>query len=176
MAKSTGYKNLIELLQGTLDMLILQTLRWGSQHGYAIVRQYAPVQAMSFRWKPGRYIRSCIGLRNKGGSNPNGKSKSIASRVTLDHVTGSPQPQSYEIVGIAGDANYLEIREAPQRIIYLAAFREKDVIAENLALRTTIDPEKPSGDVRFVVGDVLKTVSVARITTLTDRINASIIP
>jgi transcriptional regulator len=25
-----------ELLQGTLDMLILQTLRWGSQHGHGI--------------------------------------------------------------------------------------------------------------------------------------------
>ena len=30
------YKNRIELLQGTLDMLILQTLQWGAQHGYAI--------------------------------------------------------------------------------------------------------------------------------------------
>jgi transcriptional regulator len=26
----------IELVQGTLDMLILQTLRWGAQHGYGI--------------------------------------------------------------------------------------------------------------------------------------------
>jgi len=30
------YQNRIELLQGTLDMLILQTLRWGAQHGYSI--------------------------------------------------------------------------------------------------------------------------------------------
>lgn len=30
------YQNRIELLQGTLDMLILQTLQWGTQHGYAI--------------------------------------------------------------------------------------------------------------------------------------------
>jgi PadR family transcriptional regulator PadR len=29
-------RNRIELLQGTLDMLILQTLQWGTQHGYGI--------------------------------------------------------------------------------------------------------------------------------------------
>jgi transcriptional regulator len=36
MAKREPYRNRIELLQGTLDMLILQTLQWGAQHGYAI--------------------------------------------------------------------------------------------------------------------------------------------
>ena len=32
------YKNRVELLQGTLDMLILQTLQWGPQHGYGMVQ------------------------------------------------------------------------------------------------------------------------------------------
>jgi PadR family transcriptional regulator PadR len=32
------YKNRIELLQGTLDLLILQTLLWGPQHGFGISR------------------------------------------------------------------------------------------------------------------------------------------
>jgi hypothetical protein len=36
MAKKQRYQNRIELLQGTLDMLILQTLQWGPQHGYGI--------------------------------------------------------------------------------------------------------------------------------------------
>lgn len=35
MAK-TGYRNRVEILQGTLDLLILQTLQWGPQHGYGI--------------------------------------------------------------------------------------------------------------------------------------------
>ena len=35
MAKQQ-YRNRIELLQGTLDLMILQTLQWGPQHGYGI--------------------------------------------------------------------------------------------------------------------------------------------
>lgn len=34
--EQTRGQNRLELLQGTLDMLILQTLQWGPQHGYAI--------------------------------------------------------------------------------------------------------------------------------------------
>jgi PadR family transcriptional regulator PadR len=30
------YQSRIELLQGTLDMLILQTLQWGPRHGYGL--------------------------------------------------------------------------------------------------------------------------------------------
>jgi len=33
MAAKERYQNRIELLQGTLDLLILQTLQWGPQHG-----------------------------------------------------------------------------------------------------------------------------------------------
>src|SRR4029079_18774396 len=38
MAKRARYQNRIELLQGTLDLLILQTLQWGPQHGYGIAQ------------------------------------------------------------------------------------------------------------------------------------------
>jgi transcriptional regulator len=36
MAGKSSDQNRIELLQGTLDMLILRTLQWGSQHGHGI--------------------------------------------------------------------------------------------------------------------------------------------
>jgi PadR family transcriptional regulator, regulatory protein PadR len=36
MAASNTYHNRIEIIQGTLDMLILKTLQWGEQHGYGI--------------------------------------------------------------------------------------------------------------------------------------------
>ena len=38
MAKRERYLNRIELLQGTLDLLVLQTLQWGPQHGYGIAQ------------------------------------------------------------------------------------------------------------------------------------------
>lgn len=38
MARTARYQNRIELLQGTLDLLILQTLQWGPQHGYGIAQ------------------------------------------------------------------------------------------------------------------------------------------
>jgi PadR family transcriptional regulator, regulatory protein PadR len=38
MATKDRYQNRIELLQGTLDMLILKTLQWGPQHGYGIIQ------------------------------------------------------------------------------------------------------------------------------------------
>jgi transcriptional regulator len=37
MTRPPRFTDRIELLQGTLDLLILQTLRWGPQHGYALM-------------------------------------------------------------------------------------------------------------------------------------------
>ena len=39
------YRNRIELLQGTLDLLILQTLQWGPRHGYGISQAIRTVSA-----------------------------------------------------------------------------------------------------------------------------------
>jgi len=36
MNKKSSLPEKAELLQGTLDMLIMQTLQWGSQHGHGI--------------------------------------------------------------------------------------------------------------------------------------------
>jgi transcriptional regulator len=38
MGRNDRYQNRIELLQGTLDLLILQTLQWGPRHGYGITQ------------------------------------------------------------------------------------------------------------------------------------------
>jgi PadR family transcriptional regulator, regulatory protein PadR len=49
MTSSKSYKNRIELLQGTLDMLVLKTLQWGPMHGYGI--------AQAIRFNRARYYR-----------------------------------------------------------------------------------------------------------------------
>src|SRR5690242_17656604 len=36
MPKTGSYQNRIEILQGTLDMLVLRALQWGPQHGHGI--------------------------------------------------------------------------------------------------------------------------------------------
>ena len=36
MPRREAYRDRIELLQGTLDMLILQALQWGPRHGHGI--------------------------------------------------------------------------------------------------------------------------------------------
>ena len=36
MSEHERYQNRVELLQGTLDMMILRTLQWGPQHGHGV--------------------------------------------------------------------------------------------------------------------------------------------
>jgi len=40
---ASRHQNRIELLQGTLDLLILQTLQWGARHGYGISQAISTV-------------------------------------------------------------------------------------------------------------------------------------
>ncbi len=99
----------------------------------------------------------------------------IGKRVSLDHVTGDREVRSYKIVGVVGDAKYSEIREATSRAIYLPAFQDGRVIARDFVVRTNVDPRSVMGDVRRAVREVMKTVPVARVTTLSDQIDASIV-
>jgi predicted permease len=99
----------------------------------------------------------------------------IGQHVTLERITLDPEVKTYRIIGVAGNANYAEIREAPPRTIYLPAFRENEVDADHLILRTSVDPEAAARSVRGVISDVLRTVPVLNTTTLTRQVDSSIL-
>jgi hypothetical protein len=101
----------------------------------------------------------------------------IGKHIALERDwKGFGADRTYEIVGVVGDANYSEMREANRRTIYFNAFEDGRVSSHTFALRTSVDPPAVAGDVRRTVRDVLKTVPVAKVTTLADQVDASIVP
>jgi len=91
------------------------------------------------------------------------------------HVTFDGDDKPYEIVGVAADAKYGDLYETPPRMVYMNAFQQER-IPPKFAIRTSTAPSAIAGDVRRVVRDVLKTVRIAKVTTMDDQVNASIIP
>lgn len=99
-----------------------------------------------------------------GGNNPIGR-----------YVTFDDDAKPYEIVGVAGDAKYYEIREPALRTIYLNTFQFPRP-ESTFALRTSVDPQAVAPAARRTVRELLKDVPVVRVTTLVDQVNATIIP
>jgi predicted permease len=89
---------------------------------------------------------------------------------------GTAQDQPYQIVGVVGDAKYLNLQEPIWRMVYLNTFQEPRLFSHQFSLRTNVRPEAVAGDVRRLVREVLPTVTVARVTTMTDQVDASMIP
>jgi predicted permease len=91
------------------------------------------------------------------------------------HFTMDGDLLPYEIVGLAGDAHYYEIREAARRTIYFNAFQEGRPYS-HFVLRTRIDPASVAPAVRRAVRELLVTVAVVQVTTLQEQVDASIVP
>jgi predicted permease len=92
------------------------------------------------------------------------------------HVTFDGQSQPYEIVGVVADAKYSSLHEAAPRMLYSNAFQDGRGTPNQLMLRTNVAPLALVGNVRHAVRNVLRTVAIAKVTTMTDQIDASIVP
>jgi predicted permease len=90
-------------------------------------------------------------------------------------VTGAPAERTYTIVGVVGDAKYLDLRETPPRTIYLNVFQEPRMIANQVALRTIGSPAVVVDAVRQIVREQLRSAGVARITTMDDLVDSSVV-
>ena len=91
------------------------------------------------------------------------------------HLTFEDDPVPYEIVGVAGDAKYADLHEAPPRTVYLNAFQDGR-IASHFALRTSVPPPAVAAAVRRVMQESVPTIRVAKVTTLAEQMDASLVP
>jgi predicted permease len=89
---------------------------------------------------------------------------------------GTAQDQPYQIVGVVGDAKYLNLQEPIWRMVYLNTFQEPRLFSHQFSLRTNVRPEAVAGDVRRLIREALPTVAVAKVTTMTAQVDASMIP
>jgi transcriptional regulator len=56
----------VELLQGTLDMIILQTLRWGPRHGYGIAQMIRATSLEALQVETGSLYPALQRLEKQG--------------------------------------------------------------------------------------------------------------
>jgi predicted permease len=91
------------------------------------------------------------------------------------HFTFDGIDRVYEIVGVVGTAKYQDLTETPPRTIYLNALQEGRGTWQKFALRTAVPPASIAGDVRRTVRDTLKGLPIAKVTTLTEQVDSSIV-
>jgi PadR family transcriptional regulator PadR len=107
------YRNRIELLQGTLDMLILQTLQWGSQHGYGISGAIAANSGDVLRVETGSLYPALHRLEKQGWIKSEWKNTESGQRAKYYQLTTRGKKQltserdrwSQMVAAIAGVLN-----------------------------------------------------------------------
>jgi putative ABC transport system permease protein len=111
----------------------------------------------------------------------------VVNRALARHYFGERSPLgrhlrfeggtvSYEIVGGAGDAKYADLREPAPRTVYLSALQEGCGACSHFSLRIEGRAAVIINEARRAVSETLKGVPVAKVTTLTDQLDASIAP
>ena len=78
--------------------------------------------------------------------------------------------EHYEIIGVAKDAKYNDLRESATRFVYFAALQNNNEI-HSLGVRTTGSPLAIAGAVREAVREVDPRLRIGEITTLEKRID-----
>lgn len=78
-----------DLLQGTLDMLILQTLRWGAAHGYRISQAIGAASNDLFRVETGSLYPALHRLEKRGFVRAEWKTSDNKQRAKYYRLTPS---------------------------------------------------------------------------------------
>jgi transcriptional regulator len=93
MPRKERYRNRIELLQGTLDLLILQTLRWGAQHGYSISHAIRSNSGEVFQVDTGSLYPALHRLEKQGWIASEWKVSEHKQRIKLYRLTALGRKQ-----------------------------------------------------------------------------------
>ena len=91
----------------------------------------------------------------------------IGRRVTLDEVT-------HEIVAVAGDAKYLEIREPVPATLYFNAFQRANVSGQ-FAIRTAGRPTFVAATARDAIRATAPSITITSVRSLEEQVEASIV-
>ena len=94
----------------------------------------------------------------------------IGRRVTVD---GDDRP--YEIVGVAADARYENLREPAPRTLYLHAFQDGQ-IGSQFALRTEVPPMAIAAEVQQTIRETASRLRIGKITTFAELVDATVVP
>ena len=87
------YRPRLEILQGTLDMLILQTLQWGPQHGYAIGQTIRTESAESLKIETGSLYPALHRLEKQGWVKATGGMTEANQRAKFYRLTPKGKKQ-----------------------------------------------------------------------------------
>jgi transcriptional regulator len=87
------YQTRIEILQGTLDLLILQTLQWGPQHGYGISQAIRLKSGESFDVETGSLYPALHRLQRSGWIRSEWKTSENRQRVKEYRLTAAGKKQ-----------------------------------------------------------------------------------
>jgi PadR family transcriptional regulator, regulatory protein PadR len=87
MTTSSKYQNRIELVQGTLDMLILKTLQWGEQHGYGISQAIRASSGDVLQVETGSLYPALHRLERQGWVNSEWKKSESNQRAKFYKIT-----------------------------------------------------------------------------------------
>jgi PadR family transcriptional regulator, regulatory protein PadR len=87
------YQSRMEILQGTLDMLILQTLQWGPRHGYALSKAIRTNSGEILKVDTGSLYPALHRLERKGWVAAEWKESDIGPRLRVYRLTKSGKRQ-----------------------------------------------------------------------------------
>jgi transcriptional regulator len=91
--KKDRYQSRTEILQGTLDMLILQTLQWAPRHGYALSKAIRTNSGEILKVDTGSLYPALHRLERKGWIAAEWKASELGPRLRVYHLTKTGRKQ-----------------------------------------------------------------------------------